>query len=105
MDQRWRRARSAGPLTRVVLPGDEMTIDVLDQLAALVQHERQALLSSWRHQVRQLPSARQLDVPTLNDHIPGLLDELAAALQSKSDQTIPQALSESSATTHGLQRL
>ena len=82
-----------------------MSIDVLDQLAALVQHERDALLSRWRRQVRQLPSARQLDVPTLNDHIPGLLDELAAALQSKSDQTIPEALRESSPPAHGLQRL
>ena len=27
------------------------------------------------HQVRHLPSARQLDLPTLNDHILGLLDE------------------------------
>jgi two-component system, OmpR family, phosphate regulon sensor histidine kinase PhoR len=73
-----------------------MTTDVLDRLAALVQHERQTLLSRWRHQVRQLPSARRLDVPTLNDHIPGLLDELAAALQSQSAQTIPEALTESS---------
>ncbi len=55
--------------------------------------------------MRQLSSARQLDVPTLNDHIPRLLDELAAALQSKSDQTIPEALSESSPPAHGLQRL
>ncbi len=82
-----------------------MTINVLDKLAALVKQERQALLSRWRQQVRQLPSARQLDVPTLNDHIPGLLDELAAALQSKSDQTIPEALSEGSPPAHGLQRL
>ena len=73
-----------------------MTINVLDTLAALVKQERHALLSRWRQQVRQLPSARQLDIPTLNDHIPGLLDELAAALQSKSDQTIPEALSEGS---------
>ena len=82
-----------------------MTINVLDQLAALVKQERQALLSRWRQQVRHLPSARQLDVPTLNDHIPGLLDELALALQSKSDETIAEALSESSPTAHGLQRL
>jgi signal transduction histidine kinase len=82
-----------------------MTIDVLDQLAALVKQERQALLSRWRQQVRHLPSARQLDVPTLNDHIPGLLDELSAALRSKSDQTIPEALCESSPPAHGLQRL
>jgi two-component system phosphate regulon sensor histidine kinase PhoR len=81
-----------------------MTTDALDQLAALVRQESQALLSRWRQQVRQLPSARLLDVPTLNDHIPRLLDELAAALQSKSDQTIPEALSKSP-PAHGLQRL
>jgi len=82
-----------------------MSIHVLDQLAALVRREREALLSRWRHQVRQLPSARDLDVLILNDHIPGLLEELAAAFQSKSDQTIPEALSEGSPPAHGLQRL
>jgi len=82
-----------------------MPFNVLDQLAALVKQEREALLSRWRQQVRHLPSARQLDVPTLNDHLPGLLDELAAALRSKSDQTIPEALGESSPPAHGLQRL
>lgn len=82
-----------------------MTINTLDRLAALVRQERETLLVRWRLQVRQLPSARQLDVPTLNDHIPGLLDELAEALQSKSDQTIPEALMERSPPIHGLQRL
>lgn len=82
-----------------------MTIDVLDQLAMLLKREHDAFLARWRIQVRQLPSAHTLDVPTLNDHIPGLLDELAAALQSKSDQTIPEALSEGSPPAHGLQRL
>ena len=83
----------------------KMTINDLDKLAGLIKQERHALLSRWRQQVRQLPSARQLDIPTLNDHIPGLLDELATALQSKSDQTIPEALSEGSPPAHGLQRL
>jgi signal transduction histidine kinase len=55
--------------------------------------------------VRQLPSALHLDIPALNDHIPGLLDELAAALEAESDQTIPEALSASSPQAHGLQRL
>jgi len=80
-------------------------VDVLQRLAALVKQEGPALLSRWREQVRHLPSACRLDVPTLNDHIPGLLDELAAALESNSSQTIPEALSESSPTAHGLQRL
>ena len=77
----------------------------LDQLAALVKQERHALLSRWRQQVRQLPSALHLDIPALNDHIPGLLDELAAALAAESDQTIPEALSAGSPQAHGLQRL
>jgi two-component system phosphate regulon sensor histidine kinase PhoR len=82
-----------------------MTLNDLDELAELVKRERDALLSRWRQQVRQLPSARKLDIPTLNDHIPGLLDELATALQSHSDQTIPEALGEDSSPAHGLQRV
>jgi len=82
-----------------------MTTTDLDTLAALIKQERHGLLSQWRQQVRQLPSARQLDTPTLNDHIPSLLDELVTELQSKSDQTIPEALSEGSPPAHGIQRL
>ena len=82
-----------------------MTINELDKLAALIKQERNALLARWRQQVRQLPSARHLDTPTLNDHIPKLLDELAAAFQSGSDETISKALSEGSPPAHGLQRV
>lgn len=77
----------------------------MQKLAALILRERDGLLARWRHQVRQLPSARHLDIPTLNDHLPGLLDELAAALASGTVQTIPEALHEDSAPVHGLQRL
>lgn len=82
-----------------------MTINVLDQLAALIKQEREALLSRWRRQVRELPSARLLDIPTLNDHIPDLLDELATALESKTEQSIPEVLRDGSPAAHGLQRL
>ena len=77
----------------------------LDKLATLIKQERSALLANWRLQVRQLPSAQHLDIPTLNDHLPGLINELAAALQEKSGETIPEALSEGSPPAHGLQRL
>ena len=82
-----------------------MTINDLDKLAVLVKQERQALLARWRQQVRGLPSARHLDVPMLNDHIPDLLEELATALQSHSDQTIVNALCEGSPPAHGRQRV
>ncbi len=82
-----------------------MAINELDKLIELVKRDRYALISRWRQQVRQLPSARHLDIPTLDDHIPELLDELAAALQSKSEQTIPESLREGSPPAHGLQRV
>src|SRR6185436_7131427 len=77
----------------------------LDKLAALIRRERDALLTRWREQVKELPSAQHLDAPTLNDHVPQLIDELAAALEERSDETIPEALSASSPPAHGLQRL
>jgi signal transduction histidine kinase len=77
----------------------------LHRLAALLKLERQVLLARWRQQVRELPSARHLDIPTLNDHMPGVLNELAAALESNSDKTIPESVGESSPLAHGLQRV
>jgi len=44
-------------------------------------------------------------VPTLNDHIPQLLAELASALRARSGETIAQALLEGSPPAHGLQRV
>ena len=81
-----------------------MTASVADQLAALIRRERDALLSGWRQQVRQLFSARNLDTPTLNDHIPQLLEELAVALQAP-EVTIPESLQDGSPPAHGLQRV
>jgi hypothetical protein len=71
------------------------------ELAALIRQQRDVLLSTWRQQVRQLPSARNLDTSTLNDHIPQLLDELVDALNSSSDQKIPEALARGSPPVHG----
>ena len=63
------------------------------------------MLSQWRIQVRELASARHLDIPTLNDHMPCLLDELATELKLNSESTIPEVLLEDSPPAHGLQRL
>src|SRR4051812_15135457 len=82
-----------------------MTGDVFDELAQLIEQERDALLARWRGQVRELPAARELDAPTLNDHIPHLIAELALALRSKSDATIAQALVDGSPPAHGMQRV
>ena len=80
-------------------------MNALQQLAALVKQDSQDLLSKWRKQVRELPCARHLDNPTLNDHIPQVLQELATALESDTGQTIPELLQKESAPAHGLQRV
>jgi two-component system, OmpR family, phosphate regulon sensor histidine kinase PhoR len=83
----------------------EMNVNSLDRLASLITQEHSILLLRWREQVRELPCARHLDTPTLNDHIPQLLKELAAALKARSDQTIPEALCEGTPPEHGAQRV
>ena len=82
------------------VPGHE-----LKTLAKLIRRDRDQLLTRWRALVRELASAKHLDVPTLNDHLPTLLDELAEALESKSDETIAEALRDGSPLAHGLQRV
>ena len=82
-----------------------MSVNNLDRLASLITQEHDALLSRWREQVRELPCARHLDTPTLNDHIPSLIKELAAALKARSDETIPEALCEGTPPAHGAQRV
>ncbi len=55
--------------------------------------------------MRELASAQHLDVPTLDDHIPELLSELATALRTRSEDTISEAHREASPPAHGLQRV
>ena len=81
-----------------------MTAENLDALAALIRRERDTLLADWRREVRQLSVAHNLDVPTLNDHIPDLLEELACELEAYTDESMIEGLKDNP-ITHGLDRL
>ncbi len=74
-------------------------------LASLVRRDIKPILERWRQAVRELPSARHLDVPTLNDHLPLLLEELAEAFATSSEDTIAETLRDGSPPEHGSQRL
>jgi two-component system phosphate regulon sensor histidine kinase PhoR len=78
-------------------------VKILRQLATAILEERDAVLLRWREQVRALPSAAKLDVPTLNDHIPGWIAELATCLVTASEAA-EGADCASSPLAHGLQR-
>jgi signal transduction histidine kinase len=82
-----------------------MSQDPRRKLAALIRSSKEEILASWRGQVRELPSAKHLDVPTLNDHIPGMLDELASSLELGNDRTIAENLREGTPPEHGSQRV
>ena len=81
-----------------------MPVENVIQLAALIQLEREILLADWRKQIRELPGAKHLDSPTVTDHIPAFLDELAAAFRRVIDVTIPETLLEATPPEHGRQR-
>jgi signal transduction histidine kinase len=81
-------------------------------LAALAQHltdRREAILRAWRAAVRGDPSLRTgaaLPVSQLHDHIPGLLDAFAQALQAGSgeERAASKAEQVEDAAAHGLNR-
>jgi two-component system, OmpR family, phosphate regulon sensor histidine kinase PhoR len=81
-----------------------LSTENLHTLAELIRRERDTLLAEWRQEVRQLSVAHQLDVPTLNDHIPDLLEELAYELEASSDDSMIGELKKTS-VIHGLDRL
>jgi two-component system, OmpR family, phosphate regulon sensor histidine kinase PhoR len=67
-------------------------------LADLIQREKATLVASWAQQVREIPGAPPLDSAILRDHVPLLVDELAAELRQpeKSRERL-----ESFCTAHG----
>ena len=81
-----------------------MSTENLHALAALIRRERETLLARWRAEVRQLAVAHELDVPTLNDHIPDLLEELADELEAHTAESMVGELKKNS-VVHGLDRL
>jgi signal transduction histidine kinase len=74
----------------------------LDCLADRLVAERDAILVAWRDQVRAIPSAKRLDLPTLNDHMPVWIVEMAAMLRVQPEIGDPGQ--EVSPLAHGVQR-
>lgn len=82
----------------------DLHVKNLRHLATALLDEREMVLLRWREQVRSLPSARQLDAPTLNDHIPGWISEFAAALLTVSEMPEDDSSTATSPLAHGQQR-
>jgi two-component system phosphate regulon sensor histidine kinase PhoR len=74
----------------------------LDRLGVRLLEERDAILVLWRDQVRALSSAKHLDLPTLNDHMPVWIAETAALLRAP--LAAADDAQDASPLAHGLQR-
>lgn len=70
----------------------------------MLLEERDGILAQWRAQVRVLESAKHLDVPTLNDHMPVWIAELASALRKVAIETAEDAPAVAVPLAHGVQR-
>jgi signal transduction histidine kinase len=77
----------------------------LQEFADAIQANRENFLTDWRLQVRRLPAAQALDVPTLNDHIPALVDQLVAALRQGRTESVIDTHLHNSPKIHGSMRL
>ena len=77
----------------------------LDKFARIIQEHRDELLKEWRERVRLLPAARNLDIPTLNNHIPHLFDELTQDLMSGGTESLLDLQLHDSPKIHGGLRL
>ncbi len=82
-----------------------MSLENLNKLAELIRRESDTLLAEWRREVRKLPVAQHLDMPTLNDHLAELLEELACELEANSGETMIGAGLKECPVIHGLERL
>ena len=85
-------------------PSPGIALTPLQRLAQVLATERAGVMARWREQVCKLPSAKHLDLPTLNDHMPVWLAELAGALDVMGSQEGDDADSAAVPLAHGLQR-
>ena len=76
----------------------------LEKLADALLQEAGPIMARWREQVRRLESAAHLDLPTLNDHIPVWLSEVAGALRALVVETDDDGENPAVPLAHGKQR-
>jgi len=79
-------------------------VKTLEKLADALLKEAGPIMARWREQVRRLESARHLDLPTLNDHIPVWLSEVAGALRALALETDDDGENPAVPLAHGKQR-
>lgn len=74
-------------------------------LADFLRAHRDELVAAWAEQARKLAPAQALSRPALLDHVPLLLDRLAAQVARARDGDVPRAFPDETPRTHADERL
>jgi len=61
----------------------------MNRLVPFIREYRNAIIDGWIDRVALLPSARELPPEALRDHLPGLLDRLADAIERRDETAQP----------------
>ena len=75
----------------------------MEKHAEILDSRREQVLAEWRKRLRTIERAESLDNPTLNDHIPSLLDVISLSLRQQR-AVLPDEMNMSVSKGHGLQR-
>src|SRR5215510_9203790 len=63
----------------------------MNTLAPFIREHRNTIVDKWMALVTELPSARDLPPSLLRDHLPGILDKLADAIERRDETAQPLA--------------
>ena len=75
----------------------------MEKHAERLDSNREQVLAEWRQRARTIERAESSDTPTLNDHIPSLLDAICLSLRQQRALS-PDEMNMSASKVHGLQR-
>ena len=75
----------------------------MEKHAERLDSNREQVLVEWRQRARTIERSESSDTPTLNDHIPSLLDAICLSLRQQRALS-PEEMNMSASKVHGLQR-
>src|ERR1051326_587403 len=81
-----------------------MTTSTLTLLSDLIQEDADIIIRQWITEVMRIPSARDVDRPTLIDHMPDLIEEIWRELRKHEEIAIDSSESNSTSEAHGALR-
>lgn len=82
----------------------DMTFAAVPHLAEFIRSRKEEILRDWEDEVRQLSSARRVPRPVLIDHLPRLVDQIAALIDEITMGKVSEE-SRQAAREHGFSRL